>query len=82
MPCFHLWFVEHYAEPTAWFEARTTFARCSIRRRHARWHGQACLWDVRRPLLDSRNDTGFSRMSDAGRSYVKLRVMAIVGAVT
>lgn len=26
-PCFHLWFVEHFAEPTAWFEARTTFAR-------------------------------------------------------
>lgn len=26
-PCFHLWFVDHFAEPTAWFEARTTFAR-------------------------------------------------------
>ncbi|KAG5187220.1 kinase-like domain-containing protein [Tribonema minus] len=26
-PCMHRWFMEHFREPTAWFEARTTFAR-------------------------------------------------------
>ena len=26
-PCFHHWFLQRYPEPTAWFEARTTFTR-------------------------------------------------------
>lgn len=26
-PCFHRWFLQRFAEPTEWFDARTTFAR-------------------------------------------------------